>query len=75
MWSVYGRPCCLGWIRACVHWVFWGECRVKVVLGFRTVFWFPPVWPSRCVSPSGCDAYNVWLNDAVMASGSNSRME
>ena len=35
----------------------------------------PPAWIQLGFSPTGRDVYNVWLNDLVMAIGSNSWTE
>ena len=55
--------------------VFWDECKVQLVLDFRKLFQCPPTLIALGISPTGRDVYNVWLNDAVMAIGSNSWSE
>ena len=55
--------------------IFWDECKVKLVLDNRKLFQCPPSWIQLGFSPTGRDVYNVWLNDLVMAIGSNSWTE
>ena len=55
--------------------VFWDECNVKLVLENRKLFQCPPTMIALGISPTGRDVYHVWLNDLVMAIGSNSWTE
>ena len=66
----------LGNFDAAVHKVvFWDECLVQLVLDSRKLFQCPPAWITLGLSPTGRDAYRVWLNDCVMVIGSNSWSE
>ena len=55
--------------------VFWDECKVQLVLDNRKLFQCPAAWIQLGFSPTGRDMYKVWLNEAVMAIGSNSWAE
>ena len=55
--------------------IFWDECNVKLVLENRKLFQCPPTMIALGISPTGRDVYHVWLNDLVMAIGSNSWTE
>ena len=70
-----GVPVLLGFDAHEHQLVFWDECKVQLVLDNRKLFQCPPTWVQLGFSPTGRDVYNVWLNDAVMAIGSNSWAE
>ena len=55
--------------------IFWDECNVKLILDNRKLFQCPPTMIALGISPTGRDVYHVWLNDLVMAVGSNSWTE
>ena len=55
--------------------IFWDECDVQLILDNRKLFQCPPCWISLGFSPTGRDIYRVWVNDSVMAIGSNSWTE
>ena len=52
--------------------IFWYECLLQFVLNNRKFFQCPPAWIQLGFSPTGRDVYRVWLNDGVMAIGSDS---
>ena len=52
--------------------IFWDECHPQMVVAHRKLFQSPASWITLGVSPTGRDAYTVWVNDAVMAIASNS---
>jgi hypothetical protein len=51
--------------------IFWDECSVQLVVENRKLFQCPAAMITLGVSPTGRDAYRVWVNDAVMVIGSN----
>ena len=51
--------------------IFWDECHPKMVAANRKLFQTPASFITLGVSPTGRDAYQVWVNDAVMAICSN----
>ena len=69
------KPVLLGFDAMVHRLIFWDECSARLVLENRKLFQCPPTWIALGFSPTGKDVYNVWVNDAVMAIGSNSWTE